>query len=151
MWLLVELWRASLETLFIVTEEQLILFAGKPTKPKITGSLNVIENSEALLTCVSNSTSRPSYYSKAVSFNYTWFINDTVLTSEVGNALTIPRITRDERFNKYSCQTKETIQSDKSDDIQVNVWCEYFTQINVWCEYCMDKKFENYQNSHFYR
>ncbi|XP_056002522.1 uncharacterized protein LOC125661645 [Ostrea edulis] len=100
----------------------LLVVKGKPTQPDITGVLNITENSDIMLTCSSNSTSRPSYYRKTVSLNYIWYRNNTVIDSETRMTLRIPRISRDVRFNKYSCQAKESIESEKSEEIQINVW-----------------------------
>ncbi|XP_056002518.1 uncharacterized protein LOC125663395 isoform X1 [Ostrea edulis] len=98
-----------------------LVVKGKPTKPEIAVTLNLIENSDVILTCSSNSTSRPSYYRKTVSLNYIWYRNNTVIDSETRMTLRLPRISRDLRFNKYSCQSKETIMSVKSEEIQINV------------------------------
>ncbi|XP_056002521.1 uncharacterized protein LOC125663395 isoform X3 [Ostrea edulis] len=96
-------------------------YQGKPTKPEIKGTMNPNENSDVTLTCSSNSTSRPSYYSKTVSLSYIWYRNNTVMHSKTGMTLIFPRISRDFRFNKYSCQSKESIVSEKSEEIQINV------------------------------
>lgn len=54
----------TLSGIYIQWGIMLNLFAGKPTKPEITGILNVTEASDVTLTCSSKSTSRPSYYRK---------------------------------------------------------------------------------------
>ncbi|XP_056003704.1 carcinoembryonic antigen-related cell adhesion molecule 1-like [Ostrea edulis] len=98
-----------------------LVVKGKPTKPEIRGTMNSTENSDFSLTCTSQSTSRPSYYSKTVSLNYIWYRNNTVIDSETKMTLRFPRISRDVRFNKYSCQSKESIVSEESEEIQINV------------------------------
>jgi hypothetical protein len=109
-----------------------IFFAGKPTKPVITGPINVTENNDIILTCSSKSTSRPSYYAKTVSLNYAWYINNTVIESETNTTLRFPKASKDIRFNKFSCLAMESIESERSEEIRVNVWCEY----------CVNKNFD---------
>ncbi|XP_048749343.2 uncharacterized protein LOC125661400 [Ostrea edulis] len=99
----------------------ILVVRGKPTKPEIAGILKVNETSDVILTCSSNSTSRPSYYRKTVSLRYIWYRNHTVMHLETGMTLRLPRISRDVRFNKYSCQAKESIVSEKSDAIKINI------------------------------
>ena len=102
------------------------LFEGKPTKPTVTGpNADVTETSDVTLTCSSTSTSRPSYYAKTVSLTYTWYRNDTVITSDTGRTLVLRRVSRDVRFNKYSCQATESLVSEKSEEIQIDVFCKY--------------------------
>lgn len=120
-------WRNGVNCLsFIIfsTFRTLIIFVGKPTKPEIAGILKVNETSDVILTCSSNSTSRPSYYRKTVSLRYIWYRNHTVMHLETGMTLRLPKISRDVRFNKYSCQAKESIVSEKSDAIKINILCK---------------------------
>jgi hypothetical protein len=78
------------------------------------------------LICSSTSTSRPSYYAKNVSLTYIWYKNDTVMTSETRRTLVLSKISRDERFNQYSCQANETTSvSEKSEQKRISVLCEY--------------------------
>jgi hypothetical protein len=47
------------------------------------------------------------------------------MTLDVNNTLNLSNISKDVRFNKYSCQANESIASTKSEDIQINVMCKY--------------------------
>ncbi|XP_048751512.2 uncharacterized protein LOC125663257 [Ostrea edulis] len=99
----------------------ILVVRGKPTKPEIAGILEVNETSDVILTCSSYSTSRPKYYRKTVSLKYVWFINNTVIASETNKTLRFPRISKDVRFNKYSCLSNESIVSENSEEIKINV------------------------------
>lgn len=71
------------------------------------------------LLCSSNSTSAPDYYSKLVILPYTWFVNDTKIKEETRDTL-ILYVTREFKYNKYSCTaTEEGLQSDRSDPVQI--------------------------------
>lgn len=80
------------------------------------------------LLCSSNSTSAPDYYSKLVILPYTWFVNDTKIKEETRDTL-ILYVTREFKYNKYSCTaTEEGLQSDRSDPVQIYPLCKY-----DWC------------------
>jgi hypothetical protein len=111
--------------------ELLIQSSGKPIKPTVAGPNNATENSDVTLTCSSTSTSRPSYYAKLVSLTYTWYTNNTVMMSETRGTLIFRRVSRDDRFNRYSCQARESLLSEKSDEIIINVLCEYSALIEI--------------------
>lgn len=80
------------------------------------------------LLCSSNSTSAPDYYSKLVILPYTWFVNDTKIKEETRDTL-ILYVTREFKYNKYSCTaTEEGLQSERSDPVQIYPLCKY-----DWC------------------
>lgn len=77
------------------------------------------------LLCSSNSTSAPDYYSKLVILPYTWFVNDTKIKEETRDTL-ILYVTREFKYNKYSCTaTEEGLQSERSDPVQFYPLCKY--------------------------
>uniref|UniRef100_K1RG34 Uncharacterized protein n=1 Tax=Magallana gigas TaxID=29159 RepID=K1RG34_MAGGI len=97
-----------------------LIVKGKPSKPDIIGDPNVEENKYVDLTCSSQSTSAPDYYSKLVILSYTWFVNDTKMESETRGTLSL-YVTRKLKYKKYSCTaTEEYIESDRSDPVQIN-------------------------------
>lgn len=97
----------------------------KPSKPNITGDLNVEVNRYVELTCFSHSTSAPDYYSKLVNLSYTWFVNETKMDGETRENLRI-YVTIDLKYNRYSCRaTDDNLESDVSDPLQINSLCKY--------------------------
>uniref|UniRef100_K1R177 Uncharacterized protein n=1 Tax=Magallana gigas TaxID=29159 RepID=K1R177_MAGGI len=97
----------------------------KPSNPNITGDLKVEVNKYVTLTCVSQSTSAPNYYSKLVTLSYTWVVNDTKMDGETSETLRL-YVTRTIKYNKYSCTaTEEGLESERSGpsgmDIKVDV------------------------------
>ncbi|XP_062619268.1 carcinoembryonic antigen-related cell adhesion molecule 5-like [Saccostrea cucullata] len=96
----------------------LIVF-GKPVRAQITGNLNAQVRKYAYLKCESRSTSAPSYYKKFPPLTYSWFVNNTKLNGEVRETYRFI-VTKDVKYNRYSCQAKETLESEKSDEIQIN-------------------------------
>ncbi|XP_052692711.1 uncharacterized protein LOC128170990 [Crassostrea angulata] len=96
-----------------------LIVSDKPSKPKITGDLNVEVNRYITLTCSSQSTSAPDYYSKLLTLSYTWFVNDTRIGGE--NRKTLRYVTRDLKYNRYTCTaTEEDLETDRSDPVQIN-------------------------------
>uniref|UniRef100_A0A8W8MRY2 Ig-like domain-containing protein n=1 Tax=Magallana gigas TaxID=29159 RepID=A0A8W8MRY2_MAGGI len=97
-----------------------LIVKGKPSKPKITGDLNVDVDKYINLTCCSRPTSAPDYYTKLVTLSYTWFVNETKMGRETKDTL-ILYVTRDLKYNRYSCTaTEEDMESDRSDLVQIN-------------------------------
>eukprot|EP00105_Crassostrea_gigas_P041559 XP_019925707.1 PREDICTED: uncharacterized protein LOC105335173 [Crassostrea gigas] len=108
------------QVLLIMKCGLLCLVQSKPSKPKITGDLNVEVNRYIELTCSSQSTLAPFYYSKLFTLSYTWFVNDTKMDGETRGTLRL-YVTRDLKYNRYSCTaTEEDMESDRSDSIQIN-------------------------------
>nr|XP_034318728.1 uncharacterized protein LOC105336863 isoform X1 [Crassostrea gigas] len=97
-----------------------LIVSGKPLKPTITGDLNVEVKRYIRLTCSSQSTSGPDYYSKLLTLSYTWFVNDTKM--DRGTTQTLPLyVTRNHKYNTYTCITREDdINSYRSDPVQIN-------------------------------
>lgn len=105
----------------------LIFFSllGKPLKPDITGDLNIEENRYVELTCYSNSTSAPDYYSNLVNLSYIWFVNDSMINEETSKSITL-YVTRNITYNRYSCTAREDdMESDRSNPVQINPLCKY--------------------------
>ncbi|XP_062606257.1 carcinoembryonic antigen-related cell adhesion molecule 5-like isoform X2 [Saccostrea cucullata] len=96
----------------------LVVF-GKPVKAQITGNLNIQVGRYAYLKCESISTSAPSYYKRFPPLTYSWFVNNSRLEREVIQTYRFT-VTDDAKYNRYSCQAKETLESEKSEEIQIN-------------------------------
>ncbi|XP_062599534.1 uncharacterized protein LOC134261078 isoform X1 [Saccostrea cucullata] len=96
----------------------LIVF-GKPVRAQITGNLNLQVRKYAYLKCESRSTSAPSYYKRFPPLSYSWFVNNTRLNREVRETYSFI-VSKDVKYNKYSCQAKEILESEKSVEIQIN-------------------------------
>ncbi|XP_052696277.1 uncharacterized protein LOC128174891 [Crassostrea angulata] len=96
-----------------------LIVKGKPSKPDIIGDRNVEENEYVELTCFSQSTSAPDYYSKLLTLSYTWFVNDTKIN--ITSRTLILNVTKDLKYNRYSCTaTEKDLTSDKSDGVRIN-------------------------------
>lgn len=92
------------------------IFKDKPSKPIITGDLNVEVNQYVKSTCSSQSTS---------ATDYTWFVNDAKINEETRETL-ILCVTRNHNYNRYLCTaTEEGLVSDRSDPLQINPLCKY--------------------------
>ncbi|XP_061170403.1 uncharacterized protein LOC133179725 [Saccostrea echinata] len=98
--------------------------SGRPVKPIITGKLNVKVGDYAFLKCESRSTSAPYYYKKFPPLSYSWFVNNTKLHREDRETYSFT-VTKDVKYNRYNCQAKEILESDKSDEIRINPLCKY--------------------------
>ncbi|XP_062602475.1 carcinoembryonic antigen-related cell adhesion molecule 5-like isoform X8 [Saccostrea cucullata] len=96
-----------------------LVVSGIPVKPIISGNLNIQVRKYAFLKCKSRSTSAPSYYKKFPPLSYSWFVNNTRLDREVRDTYNFI-VTKDVKYNRYSCQAKETLESEKSDEIKMN-------------------------------
>ncbi|XP_062595952.1 carcinoembryonic antigen-related cell adhesion molecule 5-like [Saccostrea cucullata] len=96
----------------------LIVF-GKPVKPNIKGNLEVKVGNNAYLKCESRSTSAPRFYKKFPPLSYSWFVNDIGQDRKDGETYSFT-VTKDVKYNKYSCQAKEYLDSEKSDEVQIN-------------------------------
>uniref|UniRef100_A0A8W8P1E0 Uncharacterized protein n=1 Tax=Magallana gigas TaxID=29159 RepID=A0A8W8P1E0_MAGGI len=97
-----------------------LIVLNKPSKPKISGDLNVEVNDTITLTCSSQSTSAPDYYSKLLTLSHTWFVNETKIDRENRYTLRL-KITKDLKYNKYTCTaTEDDLESERSDPVQIN-------------------------------
>nr|XP_022305650.1 uncharacterized protein LOC111112446 isoform X3 [Crassostrea virginica] len=95
-----------------------LIVLGKPQKPEIKGNLNVSVGDNANLTCSSKPTSTPDYYARLVTLSYNWFENNTKL-DETQKTLAL-KVSRNHRFNQYSCEAKHRLKSVRSDPVRVN-------------------------------
>ncbi|XP_062612072.1 uncharacterized protein LOC134273867 [Saccostrea cucullata] len=96
-----------------------LIVSGKPQKPIIKENLDVKVGDNAYLKCESRSTSAPYYYKKFPPLSYLWFVNNTRLDREVRETYSFI-VSKEVKYNKYSCQAIETLESDKSDEVQIN-------------------------------
>lgn len=97
-----------------------LIVLDKPSKPEAIGDTDKMIDTYAVLTCSSNSTSGPDYYSKLVTLSYTWFVNDKKMYGETNRTLQF-KVTRGHKYNWYSCAaTAEDLESDRSDTVQMN-------------------------------
>ncbi|XP_061180244.1 uncharacterized protein LOC133188772 [Saccostrea echinata] len=100
-----------------------LIVSGKPLKPTITGDLDVKVGEYANLKCESRSTSAPYYYKTFPPLSYSWFVNSTKLDREDRETYSLI-VTKDVRYNRYSCQSNETLESDESEEIRINLFCK---------------------------
>nr|XP_022306367.1 uncharacterized protein LOC111112825 isoform X1 [Crassostrea virginica] len=91
----------------------------KPSKPNIQGILNIMVDSYTELTCSSSSTTAPDYYARLHSLSYTWYVNSTRLYGETNDTLRL-RVTRNHKYNQYSCTARDKLESDGSDHVRIN-------------------------------
>lgn len=84
--------------------------------------MNVSEGDKAKLTCSSKPTSAPDYYAKLVTLSYNWFVNNSKL-DETRETMVL-EVSRNYRFNQYSCVAKDTLESVQSDPIRINPLCK---------------------------
>ncbi|XP_078329740.1 uncharacterized protein LOC111116774 isoform X2 [Crassostrea virginica] len=96
-----------------------LIVHNKPSKPNIQGNLNITVNSSSELTCSSNSTTAPEYYARLHPLSYTWYVNSTRLYGETDNTLRL-RVTRNHKYNQYSCTARDKLESDRSDPVRIN-------------------------------
>ena len=111
-----------------------ILFSDKPSKPMIKGDLNIMMDSYLELHCLSQSHSAPEYYNKLLSLHYIWFLNNTQLTNENKGSLR-RRVSRDDKYNQYSCTAKDTLESDRSEPVRINILCKLQSFIQSRIQY----------------
>nr|XP_022307479.1 uncharacterized protein LOC111113475 [Crassostrea virginica] len=90
----------------------------KPSKPKIQGNLNIMVDSHSDLTCSSSSTTAPDYYARLHPLSYTWYVNNTK-RGETSKTLRV-YVTRNHKYNQYSCTARDKLESDRSDPVQFN-------------------------------
>lgn len=109
-----------------------LFIEGKPLKPDIIGNTRMPVNKVTTLLCSSESTSAPDYYSKLVTLSYTWFVNETKMGRETGEILRF-YVTRDLKYNRYSCTATEDIESDRSDTVHINPLCMYVSDFQSSC------------------
>nr|XP_022306370.1 uncharacterized protein LOC111112826 isoform X2 [Crassostrea virginica] len=91
----------------------------KPSKPKIQGNLNIMVDSHSELTCSSSSTTAPDYYARLRPLSYTWYVNKTQLDGETNDTLR-SRVTRNHKYNQYSCTARDKLGSDRSGPVYIN-------------------------------
>nr|XP_022306464.1 uncharacterized protein LOC111112891 isoform X2 [Crassostrea virginica] len=94
----------------------------KPSKPNIQGNINIMVGNSSELTCSSNSTTAPDYYARlrALSpLSYKWYVNNTQLDRETRETLRL-RVTRNHKYNQYSCTARDKLESDRSDHVIIN-------------------------------
>ena len=109
-----------------------IFFLDKPSKPTIEGDLNITVDSFLELHCSSQSHSAPEYYAKLFSLHFMWFLNNTKLTNEYNSTLR-RHVSRRDRNSQYSCIVKkDTVESDRSDPVQINLLCKSQSS-EIWC------------------
>nr|XP_022306482.1 uncharacterized protein LOC111112900 isoform X3 [Crassostrea virginica] len=94
----------------------------KPSKPNIQGNLNIMVGEYSNLICSTYSTTAPDYYAKLhplTPLSYTWYVNNTKLYGETSKTLSL-RVTRNHRYNQYSCTARDKLESDLSDHVIIN-------------------------------
>ena len=74
------------------------------------------------LNCSSFLTTAPDYYARLRTLSYTWYVNNTKL-GETSKTLRL-RVTRNHKYNQYSCTAREKLESDRSDPMKINPLCE---------------------------
>ncbi|XP_062588799.1 pregnancy-specific beta-1-glycoprotein 2-like [Saccostrea cucullata] len=99
-------------------EDAVLVVNGKPTTPVINGSNLINVNTKAILDCESKSTSAPYYY-KFPPLSYSWFVNKTKIYREVRETYSF-KVTKDAKYNQYSCEAKEILVSERSEEIRIN-------------------------------
>ncbi|XP_062605647.1 hemicentin-1-like [Saccostrea cucullata] len=104
---------------FLSAKGVVLVVSGKPEKPKITGDLEIKEGRNATLKCESKSTSAPDYH-KFPALSYTWFVNGTRISGEQSVNYKF-KVYRNDSYKGYSCQAKETLESERSDEIKINI------------------------------
>ena len=75
------------------------------------------------LTCSSSSITVPDYYARLHPLSYTWYVNNTQLYGETNKTLR-SRVTRDYKYNQYSCTARDKLESDRSDPVIINPLCK---------------------------
>ena len=71
------------------------------------------------LTCSSNSTTAPDYYARLRPLSYKWYVNNTQLDRETSKTLRL-RVTKNHKYNQYSCTARDKLESDRSDHVVMN-------------------------------
>nr|XP_022306353.1 uncharacterized protein LOC111112816 isoform X3 [Crassostrea virginica] len=101
-----------------------LIVHNKPSKPNIHGNRNILVGNSLELTCTCNSSSSttPEYYARLhplSSLSYTWYVNNTQLYGETNKTLRL-RVTRNHKYNQYSCTSRDKLESDRSDPVKIN-------------------------------
>nr|XP_022311879.1 carcinoembryonic antigen-related cell adhesion molecule 6-like [Crassostrea virginica] len=91
----------------------------KPSKPNIQGNLNILVDSYSELNCSSFLTTAPDYYARLRPLSYTWYVNNTQLDRETSKTLRL-RVSRNHKYNQYSCTSRDKLESDQSDPVIIN-------------------------------
>nr|XP_022306465.1 uncharacterized protein LOC111112892 [Crassostrea virginica] len=91
----------------------------KPSKPNIQGNLNIMVGEYSNLTCSTYSTTAPDYYAWLRPLIYTWYVNNTKMYGETSKALRL-NVTRNHKYNQYSCTARDRLESDRSDPVIIN-------------------------------
>ena len=79
-------------------------------------------DSHSDLTCSSSSTTAPDYYARLHPLSYTWYVNNTK-RGETSKTLRV-YVTRNHKYNQYSCTARDKLESDRSDPVQFNTLCK---------------------------
>nr|XP_022306361.1 uncharacterized protein LOC111112821 isoform X3 [Crassostrea virginica] len=101
-----------------------LIVHNKPSKPNIQGNLNILVGNslELTCTCTSSSSTTPEYYARLhplSPLSYTWYVNNTQLYGETDKTLRL-RVTRNHKYNHYSCTARDKLESDRSDPVKIN-------------------------------
>nr|XP_022306469.1 carcinoembryonic antigen-related cell adhesion molecule 1-like isoform X2 [Crassostrea virginica] len=91
----------------------------KPSKPNIQGNLNILVDSYSEQNCSSFLTTAPDYYARLRPLSYTWYVNNTQLDRETSKTLRL-RVTRNHKYNHYSCTARDKLESNQSDPVIIN-------------------------------
>ncbi|XP_033726146.1 uncharacterized protein LOC117315851 [Pecten maximus] len=113
-----------------------LVITDSPTKPNITpSSQSPIINSSVTLGCSSSSRSKPNNHGLVLTS--TWKLNGTEVNNDrfsvQGTILVINSVRLRDKYNQYTCVTKETGQgysgppSEESQEFQLTPLCEYNT------------------------
>lgn len=125
----------SCDTTFKVLKKNVLCIKGyfnvlteKPIQPTLrtdrhTKDDGVVVGTSIKLTCSSNSTSSPHYYSKVASLSYAWFVGDETLR-ETDSTLTI-KVTRSFRNKTITCTAEDFLESIHSEALRIIPLCEY--------------------------
>ncbi|XP_062577815.1 uncharacterized protein LOC134239665 [Saccostrea cucullata] len=92
---------------------------GKPVRPVIKGEMTIRAGNLAFLECVSRSTSTPYYYKRFPPLSYLWYTNNTRIDGENRETYNFS-VSKNVKYNKYSCQVKETVESERSNEVNIN-------------------------------
>ncbi|XP_061170406.1 uncharacterized protein LOC133179729 [Saccostrea echinata] len=97
----------------------ILVVHGKPMRPTIKGQLTIRVGNKAFLECISRSTSTPCYYKMFPPLSYSWYINNTRIEGENWETYYFS-VSKDVKYNNYSCRVKETVESERSDEVRIN-------------------------------
>ena len=101
-------------------KQKLVLFIQQITiNTKNSRELNIMVDSNSELNCSSNSVKAPDYYARLRPLFYIWCVNNTQLDGETRETLR-SRVTRNHKYNQYSCTARDKLESDRSDPVIIN-------------------------------